>query len=246
MAITLALKKTSLPETTSQTHDDTQTGLRRWTRDEYLHLKQWDIFGQESVDLRDGLVWHLSEAAPWRWTRADYHRLADAGFFDGERVELIHGGIWKTMSPQKRPHFRTIRAVTEALEEAFGTGYDVQQQGPILFRDESEPEPDVAVVAGSWADYDDHPASADILLIVEVSDSTLRQDRSKKKKDYADEGIPDYWIVNLVNRQLEVYRQPTSEGIYTDSKIYQPGESVAPLNARDKSIAVDDLLPPMR
>ena len=148
------------------------------------------------------------------------------------------------MSPQKRPHFRTIRAVTEALEEAFGLDYDVQQQGPILFRDESEPEPDVAVVAGSWADYDDHPPSRDILLLVEVSDSTLRQDRSKKQRDYASEGITDYWIVNLVHRQLEVYRQPSTDGLYADRSVYLPGDSVTPLNAPGKQITVAALLPP--
>ena len=186
-----------------------------------------------------------SEAGPHRWTRGEYHRMIEAGVLDGARVELIDGEIWD-MAPQKRPHFRTIRAVAEALEEVFGPDADVQQQGPVAFLDASEPEPDVAVVAGSWADYDDHPTAADVLLLVEVAEISLRRDRTQKAADYARAGVEDYWIVNLVQRQVEVRRRPSSDGTYADTRTYLPGESVEPRNAPGRPVVVADLLPPIK
>lgn len=186
---------------------------------------------------------HGEESSLYHWTRDEYHRMADAGLFDGSRVELLQGEVWK-MSPQHRPHFRTIRAVAEALEMAFGDLFDVQQQAPLGLDSDSEPEPDVAVVAGSWADYEDHPVSADVKLVVEVSDSSLAKDRIKKASSYARAGIQDYWIVNLVDRQVEIYRDPSPEGAYQSILILGPTKSIAPLQAPNAEIHVVDLLPP--
>lgn len=197
------------------------------------------------LELSNRAISDTLEDGPHRWTREEYHRMIEAGVFDSARVELIEGEIWD-MAPQKRPHFRTIRAVTEALEEAFGLDADVQQQGPVAFLDASEPEPDIAVVSGSWADYDDHPTAADVLLGVEISFSSLAKDRGPKLAAYARAGVEDYWIVNLVHHQLEVYRQPSSSGTYAESSVCRTGESVAFLNAPDKPIAVADLLPPFK
>jgi Uma2 family endonuclease len=186
----------------------------------------------------------VSQAGLYHWTRGEYHRMAEAGLFDGTHVELLDGEIWN-VSPQRRPHYRTIRAVAEALEAAFGEAFDVQQQAPLGLGDDGEPEPDVAVITGSWADYEDHPTPADVKLLVEVSDSTLTKDRTKKAHDYAQAGIIEYWIVNLVNRQMEIYRDPSPEGIYQSILILGPAKSIAPLNAPDSPIRVADLLPPV-
>src|SRR6266853_670905 len=134
-----------------------------------------------------------------RWSRAEYTMMAELGLFDGQRVELVDGEIMQ-MPPQKNWHFVTIKLVEEALESAFGPGYWVRTQGPINLGATSEPEPDIAVVAGKPRDYRAHPNAA--LLVVEVSDTTLAYDRGRKASLYASASIADYWIVNLIDRQL--------------------------------------------
>ncbi len=184
---------------------------------------------------------------PRRWTREEYYRLGEAGFFDDERVELLNGEIW-TLPPQKTPHFSAVEATAEALLAAFSTGFTARRHGPITLTDGTEPEPDVVIVPGTWRDYvEQHPTPSQVRLLVEVSDATLRKDRTTKAEDYARAGIADYWIVNLVHRQLEVFRDPLTrpEGaLYRTTQILLPGDSLAPLSAPDTLVAVADLLPP--
>jgi Uma2 family endonuclease len=183
---------------------------------------------------------------PRRWTRAEYYRLGEAGFFEDERVELLDGEIW-TLPPQKTPHFSAIEAAADLLGEAFGAGHAVRRQGPMTLDDGTEPEPDVLIVPGSRLNYEDHhPTPPEVRLLVEVSDSTLAKDRGKKAEDYARAGIADYWIVNLVGRQLEIYRDP---GLLPDGPGYKSrqvlleGDTVTPLSAPGGVIAVAGLLP---
>ncbi|MGH7164603.1 MAG: Uma2 family endonuclease, partial [Nitrospiraceae bacterium] len=140
-----------------------------------------------------------------RWTRQEYDRLVVEGFFHPEeRLELMEGEIVR-MTPQGSLHATAIRLVEEALRAAFGTGFDVRVQMPLALTDDSEPEPDVAVVTGNPRDYrDTHPSAA--VLIVEVADATVPYDRERKRALYARVGIADYWIVNLLDRRLEVFR----------------------------------------
>ncbi len=230
---------------TAQPQADEPNGLRRWTPDEYRRLKQSGFFGEERAELLDGLIWHPEAPDMRRWTHEEYYRLAEMGFFDDERVELLDGRIWK-LPPQKTPHFTTVRRTTDVLEALFGAGYEVRPQGPVRLPNGSEPEPDVLVVPGTSSDFiKSHPIATDSLLLVEISDSTLAKDRGSKLIDYARAGIQEYWIVNLVHNQLEVYRQPTPEGIYMESSVYRGGESVAALNAPGREAAVADLLPPV-
>jgi len=117
----------------------------------------------------------------------------------------------------------------------------------IVLTDGTEPEPDVSVAPGTPLDYlQQHPRANELLLAVEVSDSTLTKDRGLKLVSYAQSGLSEYWIVNLVNRQLEVYRRPALAGDYADAVVYLSGQSVAPLSAPNSPIAVADLPPPVQ
>ena len=183
---------------------------------------------------------------PRRWTTAEYYALSDAGFFDEERVELLDGEIW-TLPAHGTPHFSAVRRAVAFLAEVFETGFDFRQQAPMTLEDGTEPEPDVLVVTGSWEDYEGHhPVPSEVRLLIEVSDATLRKDRGEKLRTYARAGIADYWIVNLVNRRLEVYRDPAS---IDDSYGYKSvmtlfdGDTLAPLSAPGGTVAVADLFP---
>ncbi len=145
------------------------------------------------------------------------------------------------MTPQKGHHAAAIRATEEALRRAFPSGYDVRVQLPLALDPYSEPEPDLSVVPGSWKDYrESHPSKA--VLVVEIPDTSLEYDRDRKGSLYARVGIPDYWIVNLIDRRVEAYREPRGES-YSAVRHFLPGEKISPLAAPSANIAVDDLLP---
>lgn len=146
------------------------------------------------------------------------------------------------MSPMSRPHSLSIINTADALQDAFGGQFAVEQQMPLHAERGLEPEPDVMVLRGSSKDYTDAPSPADIMLLVEVSHSTLHYDRSTKATLYAENGIADYWIVNLRSRTLEVYRQPEGDA-YISLRVYDETEAVAPLAVPDALVRVADLLP---
>lgn len=182
---------------------------------------------------------------PRRWTRAEYERLIADGYFQpGEHVELLDGEIL-TMTPQLSGHATAVRRAQEVLRLAFGSGVDVRPQLPLALDPTSEPEPDVAVVSGSYDDYQHaHPTTA--LLIVEVADTSLKLDRQKKGSLYARAGITDYWIVNLNERVLEVYRDPVETAQGWGYRLVQrltDTETVTPLAKPDAAITVAALLP---
>lgn len=180
-----------------------------------------------------------------RWTREEYYRMGDMGLFHGQRVELIEGEIM-VFSPQNWPHTSTVARVDESLHRVLETGFWVRIQFPLNLST-SDPEPDVSVVAGKLDDYSDHPTTA--VLIVEVSDSTLAFDRTRKASLYARAGIADYWIVNLVDHQLEVRRDPRPDpsqhyghGYASVTTLFPPAV-VSPLAAPQVSLAVAEILP---
>jgi Uma2 family endonuclease len=145
-----------------------------------------------------------------RWRRVEYERLADAGAFeDGEPLELI-GGQLIVAEPKGSEHATGVEMAGYALRAAVPAGWIVRGQNPISLDDESAPEPDIAVVRGSLGDYRHaHPARP--ALIIEVAETSLRFDRIEKGSLYARAGIVDYWIVNLVDRVVEVYRDPGAD-----------------------------------
>ncbi len=183
-----------------------------------------------------------------QWTRAEYGRLIEIGVFDiGERVELLGGEIL-VAEPQSSPHYTAIGLVEDALTLAFGPGWLVRTQGPIALDDHSEPEPDVAAVQGTVRDYGhQHPARA--ALIVEVAEVSLALDRAHKGSLYARAGVEDYWVLNLVDRVLEVYRQPVADALapfgwrYASRQTLGADADVAPLAAPGSRVSISDLLP---
>jgi Uma2 family endonuclease len=179
------------------------------------------------------------------WTRDEYYKMAELGFFDGKRVELIEGEIIE-MSPMKSPHMTGISLASEILREIFANGFVTRIQGPLSFSGTTEPEPDIAIVKGKIRDFtDSHPKTAE--LIVEVSDATLRYDRTIKAELYAKNKIKEYWILNVKDRSLEVYRRPIRDEklgfVYTEIQILTEKDSVSSLSAPDAKIKVADILP---
>lgn len=184
-----------------------------------------------------------------RWTRAEYERLIEIGVFaPGEPVELLGGDLIVAKPQGGSAHYTALGLVEDVLRGAFGAGWLVRSQGPLALDDESEPEPDVAVAPGTRRDYSRrHPARP--VLVVEVAETSLRLDREHKGSLYARAGIEDYWIVNLVDRVLEVHRRPVEDAAapfgwrYGAREVLEAGASVAPLAAPDARVLVADVLP---
>jgi Uma2 family endonuclease len=181
-----------------------------------------------------------------RWRRAEYDRLVELGIFAGERLELLDG-LLAVREPQGSSHAATVGQIGDALRSAFGAGWHTRLQAPLALDDDSEPEPDVAVVAGEYRDYNTrHPSTA--ALVVEVADSSLGLDRRLKVGLYARAGLPEYWIANLVEGVLEVHREPRPEPetaygwVYRSVEILHPPAAVTPLGAPGSLIPVADLL----
>jgi Uma2 family endonuclease len=175
------------------------------------------------------------------WTREEYERMAAEGYFHPEaRVELIEGIVYD-MAPQGSFHSTAYRLAEEALRKVLTSGCDVRGQLPLALGESSEPQPDIAVVAGSPRDYTrGHPATA--LLVVEISDSSLLYDRQTKLPLYARHGIQECWIVNLRNDTVEIYREP-SDGLYHSRIALHGGDVLSPLARPEAVIPVAELLP---
>lgn len=183
---------------------------------------------------------------PFHWTREEYYLVAEKGLFQGRRVQLIDGEIIE-LSPPGSPHSATIKLVEHALEAAFGPGFLVRTEQPLHVPGNAVPQPDVAVVRGGARDYfDEQPTTA--LLVVEVSDTSLAFDSKRKAALYARAGIGEYWIVNLVDNRLEVYRKPVVDekvlfgARYTDVVLLGHEDQVTPLAAAQSVIQVREVL----
>ncbi len=165
----------------------------------------------------------------WRWSVEKYHEMIDAGILtDDDPVELLEGLLVYKM-PKKPPHTLTTDLTRESLARLLPPGWHVKGEAPITTED-SEPEPDVTVIRGARRDYSErHPGPGDIALVIEVADTTLRRDRGLKKRLYARAGIPVYLIINLPERQIEVYTSPTGEAEepdYQQRQDYGPDDEV--------------------
>jgi Uma2 family endonuclease len=170
--------------------------------------------------------------------RAEYDALIAAGHFRDERIELLYGSLVEK-SPIGAPHSGTVQVLTKLFIRALGDRAEVRIQSPFGASDDSEPEPDVAIVPpGRYLDA--HPTEA--WLIVEVADSSLRVDREVKARLYAESGVAEYWIVNLVDGLVEVHTHPLRDA-YTRVTPYRRGERIALQRFTDVEIAAADVLP---
>jgi Uma2 family endonuclease len=182
-----------------------------------------------------------SSHAARNFSRQEYEKMIDAGILgEDEHLELVAGRIVE-MSPEGPLHAGTIDLCAEALRRAFGPGYTVRVQHPLAVDPDGEPEPDLAVVRGDPRDHlADHPREA--VLVVEVAESSLDYDRGEKARLYARAGFPEYWIVNLRTRALEVHRDPAPEGYRTVESLGADAE-ISPLETPGAAFRVAVLLP---
>jgi len=186
-------------------------------------------------------------ASPRLMTVRDYYRAAEKGVFDSdEKLELIRGEVVE-LSPQKSAHAWATGNLAKALQAVFPDAC-IRSQFPLHLDDFNEPEPDVLVAEGPDKRYvKSHPSARDVILLVEVADSSLRKDRMLKGPLYAEFGIQEYWILDLVSSRLEVYREPVRDANgkwnYSLVQTLDPQSSIAPLRATAGSIDVVRLLP---
>lgn len=181
------------------------------------------------------------------WTVDEYYQMAKTGILQpDEKVELIAGQIIRNMTPQGSFHAAAITRTNRLLNQPVQPRFLVRSQLPIQLDNRSEPEPDLALVKSDPLDYDDrHPKAEDVYLIIEIADSTLKTDLTLKKQVYAEAKIPDYWVWDLIKRQLYVYRQPTEEG-YQQEQILSERQSIAPLFFPDFQVKIREMLRPIR
>jgi Uma2 family endonuclease len=179
------------------------------------------------------------------WTVSDYHRMSEMGILaPDERTELINGQI-VLMASKGTPHVTSLHLLANALRDHLGNAAVVRTQDPIQLDDWSEPEPDLIIARGTVLDYADrHPGPSNIELVVEVADSTLKRDCEIKDKVYAQAGIADYWVLDLKNRQLHVFRNPTPTD-YTSHLILTAPNEIAPLSFPSLSLSLSAILPPV-
>jgi Uma2 family endonuclease len=173
--------------------------------------------------------YYLSQSTLRRFTLAEYHRMIETGILiDGEPYELLEGWIVRKMS-RGNPHDSSIMALTKRLVRMMPAGWDVRAQCAITLTDDSEPEPDFALVRGDESTYrDHHPGPTEIGVLIEVAASSLAVDRYDKGRIYARDRIPAYWVVNVVDRQIEMYTQP---GGPADAPAYQQRQDFLPGSA---------------
>lgn len=174
---------------------------------------------------------------PVRWTCAEFHRFGDLGAFENRRAMLIDGVILE-QGPMNPPHATALLLVVEAIRVAFGAGWCIRPQLPLVFGKFTDPQPDIAVVPGGPRDYTGHPTDA--ALVIEVSDTSLGFDTNEKRRLYAEAGIREYWVVDINGRRLLVFRDPVA-GDYASTRHFAPGDSLAPLAKPTANIAVSEL-----
>lgn len=186
----------------------------------------------------------LTLAAPHRFTVAEYYGMAEAGLLAPDaHVELLEGQILD-MFPIGPFHSGTVNYLANLFARRGGERWIVHSQNPVRLGERSEPQPDVALLRPRADSYrTSHPTPDDVFLLVEVADSSLRFDREEKLPLYARAGIPEFWLVNLVDRVLEVYRDPFPEtGVYRQTARLSEGVQAAPAAFPDVTLSVAELL----
>ncbi len=163
--------------------------------------------------------------------------MVELGLFEDERVELLHGTL-VTMTPQGPRHAELVTRLTHLFFRVLAGRAQVRTQCPFAAADDSEPEPDIAIVpVGDY--YDDHPTKA--FLVVEVADASLRKDRNVKPSIYAASGVPEYWVVNIVEGTVEAYSRIENES-YAHVRSYKQSDVITLIEFPDVEVQVSDFL----
>ena len=180
-----------------------------------------------------------------QWSVSTYHRMSELGILaSDERTELIAGHI-TVMAAKGTPHVTALRLLATQFDAYLSNlPFFASTQDPIHIDEFSEPEPDLAIVRGSVLDYaDHHPTPEEIVLLVEVADSTLKQDTEVKDKLYAGAGIAEYWVQDLKRDRLHIFRQPMPTG-YQSHSILSKDATISPLAFADLVLSVGAIFPP--
>ena len=178
----------------------------------------------------------------WRFTVSEYHRMVESGILkEADRVELIDGEVVE-MTPIGSKHSACIGRLIEQFVPSVTAGAVGGVQNPIDLSERSEPEPDLALLRRRPDFYaSGHPTTDDVLLLIEVSDTSLEFDRRVKVPLYARSGIPDVWLVDLEHETITVYRDPGPDG-YTTAQVARRGDLLAPVAFPDRTLTVADVL----
>jgi len=197
---------------------------------------------RQKTELPQKMILPSSPIVRHRFTIEQYHDIIDRGIFaEDEPIELLRGEIVRKM-PIGNPHAATVKRLNRLLPTRLPAGVLLSIQDPISI-EESEPEPDVAILNFRDDLYASRrPNAQDVLLLIEVADSSLAYDRDVKGPIYAEAGVREYWIVNLLNSTVEVYRDPQSDGRFATVTTAVSGEILTPLLLSGLSVPVDEIL----
>lgn len=175
-----------------------------------------------------------------KWTIEEYHHMIAAGILSDRKVELLQGEIVE-MPPEGEPHAYCSHEAADYLAKLLGNFATIRQAKPITIPNNSEPEPDIAIVQPLGREYrEHHPYPENIFWLIEYANSSLEKDLEKKSKIYAEVGIPEYWVVNLKKSHLVVFREPL-DGEYATKLTLTAGE-IQPLVFPDISVAVAQII----
>ncbi len=185
----------------------------------------------------------MSVLAPtYKFTVEEYHKLADAGLFgEDDHIELLNGELIVMHAIGKR-HAQAVTNLTMDFADHARKRFMVSPRNPVWLDEMSEPEPDIVLVPWRRKAGESHPTPNDVFLIVEIADSSLRYDRGDKMRAYARVGIREFWIFNLEDNVMEIFRQPVGDH-YADTSRVGAGDTISPLAFPDARIVLDEIIP---
>jgi hypothetical protein len=185
----------------------------------------------------------VTTAPTYRWSVEEYQKLGEAGIFhEDDRVELLDGDI-VIMAPIGTRHMKAVRRLNNVMARKYGGRCLIDAQNPLMIDGHSVPQPDILLLRQSADTRDSAPIPEDVLLLIEVADSSLSYDMRDKRTAYARTGVAEYWLLDLTRNQLHVFRDPDGQE-YRSEQIVSEDGSVAPAAFPDISVTLSEILPP--
>jgi len=185
----------------------------------------------------------VTAAETYRWSVEEYQKLGEAGIFhEDDRVELLNGDI-VILAPIGTRHMKAVRRLINVMARKYGKSCLVDAQNPLMIDGYSVPQPDILLLRHTADTRDSAPIPEDVLVLIEVADSSLPYDMRDKRDAYARTGVAEYWLLDLTRNQLFVFRDPDTNG-YRSEQIVSATESIAPLAFPDEAVALAEILPP--